>query len=161
MNIYSLKSELQNLMALSDEVGADAIRDTIDGMSGDITEIIDESVKYIKNIELLEKSAKEEAQRIKEREKRFSAIADSARSAVSRVIELSGKKSFTSALFTVTLAKGREKVDIFDQGCIPDEFMEVEVTEKPDKKRIAEAIKNGLDVPGAKIVVGENSLRIK
>lgn len=161
MSIHKLREELQGLMALSDEVGPEAIQDTIAGMSGEIGDVIEEVVKYIRNMELMEEAAKEEAERIKARAARFAKSAESARAAIGQVMELAGKTSCPTALFTVTLAKGRDSVDVFDSSLLPDEFIEVKVIQTPDKKQIREAIKNGAEVPGAKIVIGNKSLRIK
>lgn len=161
MSIHKLREELQGLMALSDEVGPEAIQDTIAGMSGEIGDVIEEVVKYIRNMELMEEAAKAEADRIKTRAARFAKSAESARAAIGQVMELAGQTSCSTALFTVALAKGRDSVDVFDSSLLPDEFIEVKVIQTPDKKQIREAIKNGTEVPGAKIVIGNKSLRIK
>lgn len=161
MSIHKLREDLQGLMALSDEVGPEAIQDTIAGMSGEIGDVIEEVVKYIRNMELMEDAAKEEAERINARRQRFAKAADSARAAIGQVMDLAGQTSCSTALFTVTLAKGIDSVDVFDSSLLPDELIEVKVIQTPDKKRIREAIKNGAEVPGAKIVIGNKSLRIK
>lgn len=161
MSIHKLREDLEKLMALSDEAGPDAIRDTITGMSGEIGDVIEEVVKYVRNMELLEQSAKEEAERIKARADSFAASAKAARASIGKVMELAGKTSCATALFTVTLAKGSDSVEVFDEDLIPDEFMKVKVAQTPDKKAIKAAIDSGAEVPGAKITTGDKSLRIK
>lgn len=161
MSIHKMREELEGLMALSDEVGPEAIRDTISGMSGEIGDVIESVVKYVRNLELLEKAAKEEVNRVKARADRFGASADAARASIAKVMELAGHTTCTTALFTVSLAKGSESVDIFDESQLPDEFIEVKVTQTPNKKAIKDAIKNKVDVPGAKLVTGDKVLRIK
>lgn len=56
--------------------------------------------------------------------------------------------------FKASLAIGRdESVEVFDADQVPMEYMkEIPATQTPDKKLIAKAIKDGFDVPGAKLV---------
>ncbi len=51
-----------------------------------------------------------------------------------------------------------QKVDVFDEGKIPQEFIRTKT--EPIKTLIASAIKQGIPVPGAKIV-GSRSLQVK
>lgn len=63
--------------------------------------------------------------------------------------------------FTATLQMGRdESVDVWDVAQLPREFITVKTTEAPDKRGIADAIKQGVDVPGARLVL-KNRLTIK
>lgn len=57
-------------------------------------------------------------------------------------------------IFKATLSPGRdEAVEIFDEAQIPADYMvEVPATSKPDKALMRKAMKDGFDVPGAKLV---------
>jgi hypothetical protein len=63
------------------------------------------------------------------------------------------------ALFTISIAKGREKVEVTDETALPGEFVNVVTT--PDKKSIKEALKAKRMVPGARLVIGDPSLSIR
>lgn len=56
--------------------------------------------------------------------------------------------------FTVKLEPGRdESVEVFDQGMVPQDYMrEIPAKYEPDKPLIKKAIKDGYEVPGARIV---------
>lgn len=56
--------------------------------------------------------------------------------------------------FSAKLERERDaSVDVFDEAQLPQDYMvEVPATSKPDKKLIAKAIKDGFDVPGARVV---------
>lgn len=55
--------------------------------------------------------------------------------------------------FKASLAIGRdESVDVFDEKQLPGDYMVEKTTTSPDKKLIAKAIKDGFEVPGARIV---------
>jgi hypothetical protein len=57
-------------------------------------------------------------------------------------------------IFTATLAKGRdEAIEVFDETQIPMGYMrEIPAKSEPDKTLIKKAIKDGFEVPGAKLV---------
>jgi hypothetical protein len=72
------------------------------------------------------------------------------------VMQLTGTSSIESpdATFKVNLYKERDKsVDVFDERQLPQDYLrEIPATYAPDKKLIEKAIKDGFDVPGARIV---------
>lgn len=57
-------------------------------------------------------------------------------------------------LFKATLAVGRdESVEVFDVGQVPQDYLrEIPAKHEPDKALIKRAIKDGFEVPGAKLV---------
>lgn len=55
--------------------------------------------------------------------------------------------------FTLMLERERdESVDVFDEGQLPAELVKTEVKTSPDKVAIKKLLKDGKDVPGARIV---------
>jgi hypothetical protein len=56
--------------------------------------------------------------------------------------------------FKATLSIGRdESVDVFEPGLLPQDYMrEIPAKYEPDKTLIKKALKDGFDVPGAKLV---------
>jgi len=65
-------------------------------------------------------------------------------------------------LFSITLAKGREVVSIYDEEAIDPEYLQVKTSITPDKRQIMKALKNDPEsVSGASLVRSEPSLRIK
>lgn len=57
-------------------------------------------------------------------------------------------------IFKATLAIGRdEAVEVFDEAQLPADYLrEIPAKQEPDKSLIKKAIKDGFDVPGAKLV---------
>ena len=56
-------------------------------------------------------------------------------------------------LFKASLSIGRdESVEIWDEKQLPGDYLVEKTTVSPDKKLIAKAIKDGFEVPGAKLV---------
>lgn len=58
---------------------------------------------------------------------------------------------------TVSVAKGRDSVEVVDEGALPDQFVRIERI--PDKKALFEAVKAG-EVEGARLKTGEPTLRV-
>lgn len=58
------------------------------------------------------------------------------------------------SLFSAQLMLGRDKsVDVFDAAQLPADYLrEIPARQEPDKQLIAKAIKDGFEVPGARIV---------
>lgn len=55
--------------------------------------------------------------------------------------------------FKARLLRERDaSVDVYDERQIPDLYMREKITRDPDKKLIGQALKDGFDVPGARIV---------
>ena len=63
-------------------------------------------------------------------------------------------------LFSITLANGRAKLDITNIAAIPSDYVEVEVVEKVDKKKLLEELKAGVAIPGCCLSQTEQSIRI-
>jgi Siphovirus Gp157 len=64
--------------------------------------------------------------------------------------------------FSAKLEAGRdESVDVFEQGLLPQDYMrEIPAKYEPDKTLIKKALKDGFDVPGARLVA-KDRLTIK
>ena len=76
-------------------------------------------------------------------------------------MEVSGISKIEHPLFKITLAAGRDVVEVTDAESIPDEYMKVTVTEAPDKVNILKALKDGVSIPGVAMMKSKTSLRIK
>jgi hypothetical protein len=65
-------------------------------------------------------------------------------------------------LFSASLRPGVESVELSDGATIPAEFCTVVPAQlKPDKAAIKKAIKSGAEIPGARLVTGDDVLTIR
>lgn len=96
--------------------------------------------------------AKELAEKIKTAEKRNEWLTRYLREhmAAAGITEIKDDRG----VFTATLAKDRdEAIEVFDQSQLPGDYLrEIPATHEPDKALIKKAIKDGFEVPGAKLV---------
>jgi hypothetical protein len=164
-SLYELRTEfmdLQNLLdSAEDDEFAQAVRDTLDGKSGDLEEAVEQSVRLVRNIESDAAAVQAEIDRLKQRKDGMDRRVASIRDGIRALMDVAGEGSIKTALFTVSLAKGRESVSVVDESLLPDEYVNVKTSITPNKKLIGEALKNGGDVPGCELIRGEKSLRIK
>lgn len=163
-NIYQLSRELEALQSMLDGAEGEeleAIETTIGGISGEIGDQVESLVKFIKNIEGDVLSVTNEIDRLRARKSQMEARIGSIRDGIKGVMQASGMDKVRTALFSVTLAKGRESVHVGDESAIPDDYVTVKTVVNPDKKAIADAFKNGVEVPGCELRRGEPSIRIK
>ena len=69
------------------------------------------------------------------------------------------KQNVKTARFTFYMTSPQKKVDILDLDAIPKEF--IKITTTPDKTKIAKALKEGANIPGATLVDGKSSLGMR
>lgn len=62
---------------------------------------------------------------------------------------------------TLSRVKGRESVSIEDESLVPAEYVREKITYSPDKTALKAALLAGTQVPGASIVVGEETLQVR
>lgn len=148
-------------LANDEDIPADAIRDTLESMEGDIKSkalsLADWSLDLDGNIEKLDAAI----ERLEAKKKQIKTRKESLIEYLRMNMEATGINKIQCPLFTITLVAGRESVAISDQDSIPDEFLNVKTTMTPDKAEIAKAIKDGKEVPGAFMQKGQSSIRIK
>jgi hypothetical protein len=95
---------------------------------------------------------------LSERKKRWERRKEFCRSLAQRVLEASGRAKIELPEATVSKQAGREGVEIINVDDLPQGTYAIE--RKPDKKAIAEQLKAGAEVPGARLVKGADSVRV-
>jgi hypothetical protein len=80
---------------------------------------------------------------------------------VLRVMRMTHRKKIETALATMTMVEGRERVEIKAPELIPDVYMiqKPAPAPTPDLRAIKASIDGGMKVPGAELVRGESTLR--
>ena len=75
-------------------------------------------------------------------------------------LEKSGVKKIDSPEISISIQKNPYKVVITNEKEIPAEFIDTKETETINKEKLKEALKNGMEIAGCKLVQ-ENRLTIK
>lgn len=62
---------------------------------------------------------------------------------------------------TLSRVKGRESVEVTDEAALPKKLWKEKVTRSPNKAAIKDLLQAGLPVPGAQLVVGDETLQVR
>lgn len=166
--LYEITGEIRSLLDMLDALDKDdqpevetAIRDTLEAIQMEFSEKSEAIVKVAKSMQSDIDAIDAEVKRLQGRKKIISNRKDGLTTYLMRQMQASEIKKVATSLFTITLVNGTDKVEIADESALPDYFLRVKTDISADKIALAKALKEGQDVPGACLVKGDPSLRIK
>lgn len=161
-SLREISDQHKELMGLIESDDLDeAIADTMEAIEGEFEEkakslkIVSDNIKS--DIDILDAEIKRLQERKKVAENRYKSMIEYLR----LNMEFTGIKKIQHPLFTITLRAGRKIVEIENEESLPDECVVVSTSVKPDKRRIEKLLKEGEDVPGAKLVDSKSAILIK
>ena len=108
-------------------------------------------LQYIQNLQVLNKSAKEEAERLQKLIKTRSNKIERLKSYLVATLQVLETKKIETDLGSYGLRRS-SAVDVYDMAVLPDEFVRVTEERKADKEKIKEYIKANGELKGARIV---------
>lgn len=158
LSLYQISHEFRQMVERLTECQDDAaaIADTIEAESYPL-ELKAANVAYaIRNLEASAAAIKEAEAQMAERRKRIEKRADAIREYLLTCMQLANVTKIECPHFALSIAKNPASVDIYEPGLIPADYMK-EVPPPPaapDKTLIKQAIKDGFEVPGARLVQG-------
>jgi hypothetical protein len=141
--------EIYNL-ELDEETKLDTL-DSIDWQT-DYEEKVENYIKVIKNIESDVEARKAEIKRLTELNKADEKKKDHLKETLTISMDLTGHERVDTPLFKVSFRKS-QAVEV-DETVLPESYKVA--TWKPDKKRLKEDLKNGLEIIGASLVERKN-----
>lgn len=156
MKLYELSQQYRALEALesSDDLPPEVIRDTLEGLTGQLQEKATNVGLFIRNLESTADAIEEAAEAMRMRGARLRKRAQSLHEYLKLNMQASGISKVESPYFTLCLKKNPPTVVIDSENLIPARFMRTPEPPPPpkpvpDKKAIGDAIKAGEEVPGA------------
>jgi len=175
MTLYEITDEIRTLeelidQALHSEDGSpreltpeekETLSGYVDEMAGKFSDKAERICRFMREQETLAEACKAEEDRLgklrKTRERKALVLKNLVQFAMERV----GMEKADAGVFKLAIQKNPPSVLIDNESAIPANFMrEVPATYCPDKKLLAEALKDGQDVPGARLVQTKG-LRVK
>lgn len=164
MNLYELNNNYRNLLEVlnneefeSNEELKEVINNSLNEIDDNINVKIENTIKYIKNIEAEAKAFKEEEERLSKRRKVLENKTAYLKQYIRDYMIANEIKSKECGLFKVSI-RNSESVNIVDEEKLPDSCKVVKYV--ADKKTIKELIKMGGEIGGAELVQNK-SLNIK
>nr|DAS94904.1 MAG TPA: resistance protein [Caudoviricetes sp.] len=150
--LYELTGQFLDIynMDLDDETKADTL-ESIDWNS-DYEEKVENYIKVIKNNEADIEARKNEIKRLTELNRADERKNERMKEVLKESMDLTGHERVDTKLFKVSFRKS-EAVEV-DDLLLPESYKVA--TWKPDKKRLKEDLKNGLEIIGATLVERKN-----
>jgi len=159
MQLYKLTDQFRQLHDLdgSEDIPADVIRDTLEGLEGDIKDKVHAVACMIENLGAEAEAIQDAANAMTARSKRVKARAESLKQYLLFSLQAVNMPKLKYNEFTVSVRDNPVSVKIGEDAVIPDEFM---VTPEPpppqpDKKAIKDALTSGREIPGAWLERGQ------
>ena len=139
----------------------ETIADTMDGLHG-AEDIIASLIKHSREDEAAADALKALEAEYAARRIRLSARADGQKKAALEIMQELGLPKVTRPEFTASVVAGRPKVIINDPDALPHTLCrEIPVRWEPDKGKIASALGDHIDVPGATLSNAEPYLTVR
>jgi hypothetical protein len=139
------------------DIPAQAIQDTLEGIEGEIKDKCINVAKAQKNIETTIQAIKQEETRMKQRRINLEKRLDWLKTYLKTNMEQASIDRIESPWFIISIRKNPESVAIKDLSKIPPAYKPQKTTETIDKKAILADLKQGKLIPG---VVIERSTRV-
>lgn len=161
MNIalYQLAAEFrQAAERLADlDLPPEVVADTLESISGDLDMKAQNVAMFAANLEATAKSIKQAEQDMKKRREAIEKRALSLRAYMLRCMLDAGVRKIEGPYLRIAIRDNPAAVDVFDAEQLPAVFMRQPPppATEPDKAAIKEALKAGLDVPGARLSISQ------
>lgn len=138
------------------DLPAEVITDTLDAMAGELEVKAQNVVMYARNLQTTAAAIKEAEEQMAKRRKAIENRAKHLLEYVQGCMETAEVQKIECPHFRLAIQAKPPSVDVYEPGLLPAEYMRVPETPPaaPDKKAIADAIKAGKEVPGARLVQG-------
>lgn len=150
---YAL-ADLINQMSTTDDPEVVAMfEDAVEEAREGFKEYVEVCIDHAKELELTIDSIDAEIARLRELKQQRQGRAERLLNSVKRYCELVEVNEMVTSLYTIKMRKNPPSVEIEDSAIIPREYMNEKVTLVPNKKLIAEHIKQGVVVDGARLII--------
>lgn len=157
-SLFRLAEQHRELEALGtdeelDEIGLQAIRDTLDGLEGTLEVKATSIASAYLNLQAWSKAAQEASKALKERAARIEKRADALKEYMRVALETAGMQKIEGPEFTIALRKNPPSVVVAPDADLGDEWMVFPEPPPPtpNKRAIADALKVGKAIPGCSL----------
>lgn len=158
MNLYEISNEYltafnhMSELVVEGDLPQDVFDHTMESLKGEMKEKCINIAAYFKNLEHLEKGLTEAENDIKAKKAGVKKHAERLRTYLKDNMEHCEIREINSPYFDLKIKKNPEAVEIIDAGQISKEFITTKEVTSPDKTAIKNAINNGVEIPGARLI---------
>lgn len=160
-SLYLLSAEYQAAAQHLADMDLDdtTVADTLEGLAGELEVKATNIAMMIRNVEAEAEAIREAERGMERRRKTKEALTERLRAYLKENMERAGIPPIECPYFRISIRDNPPSVVIDAESQIPAEYMR-QPPAVPDKKAIAAAIKEGHDIPGARVERG-NRLEIR
>lgn len=133
--------------------------ETLESIEDEVEVKVENTVKFMKNIEGDIEAFKNEEKRLERKRKYLQNKFDGLKSYLQTTLEVSKIDKVNAGTFKVKLQTNPPSINIVDPKKVPDTY-KIEQEPKIDSKALLKDVKNGLEVEGAVLVSDKKHLRI-
>ena len=149
-NLYDIQRGITD--CVDEETGEVIDFEKLSALTMELSEKIENIALWIKNLEADAEAFKKEEEAFEERKKAAAKKAESLRRYLDTALD--GQK-FATERVSVSF-RSSKAVQIAENTELPAEYIKTKVEKLPDKKKIGDALKNGISVPGCALVTNRN-----
>ena len=146
--LYQITAQHKELLALAetDEDMQKAIADTMESIEGEFNDKAFSLISVSKSMGAYIPSIDSEIKRLQDRKRSIENKQKSMAEYLRLNMHETGITKIECPLFTITLCKGRDVVEIIDADKIPAEYLNIKTTMTPMKKELGVALKAGEEI---------------
>lgn len=157
LSLYKLANDYRQALDELSELDIDeqTMKDTLEGLSGGVEQKAVNVAAFIKNLEaecLAIKNARDE---LNEKLIRKQLKVESLKLYLLTILKECGIKKVSSELFTISVRRTAQTVEITNEELVPHDYYKEVVTSKLDKSLIRRALTEGYAVGGCKLIENE------
>jgi hypothetical protein len=161
IKLYTLTDSYRKVLDLLDNDQDESLKDTLEAITDAIDAKAEGIAKIIRTMDAEAEAIKAEEQRLAQRRKAVENRRNGLKEYLETQLTLSGIDKVKTATFTVALQNNPPSVNVLDDTLIPQDYKtHVPEAWNVNKKAILDAIKMGIEIPGAEVFQGR-SLRIR
>jgi len=163
MQLYKISEKIMELLSIDTEGEKgleEAISEGLQELEVDFYDKVDSIVKYRHQMDVDIVTIDNEIKRLQARKATISYHQEGLSQYLLMEMEKLGKKTITTALFTLTSRLGKNKVFIDNESEIPNVYINIKMSEAPDKRALLKALGEG-EIKGCHLERGNNTLSIK
>lgn len=162
--LYLLAAEHRAAVEQLEELNLDeaTFKDTLESLGGELEPKAVSTAMVARNLEVLAEQIKAAEAEMAKRRKVIENNADRVRKYLLTQLQIAGVQKIDSPYFSISVRKGPPAVLIEDEAQLPVDYLTQPEppAPRPDKALIKQALQDGFDVPGAKLV-SNPSLQIR
>ena len=160
MNLYELNQNFNNLIEVlentEDENIKELIKKSMDQLTLETNEKIENIIKYIKNLEAEAEALEKESKRLNDRKIKTLKKVDNLKGYLKDFTSSLESKKYNTGIFNISIRKNAAAIIIENDFLVPDEFCKTEIIRKVDKIALKERLKAGEVIEGVKLQQSES-----